>query len=372
MFFEVTARDPSGGARCGIIHTGNGPVPTPVFMPVGTAGTVKALTGEQLQAAGAPIILANTYHLFLRPGTEVIKGFGSLHRFISWPKPILTDSGGFQIFSIRDNVRVSRDGVRFKSHLDGSALTLTPESVVDIQNIFASDIQMVLDRFAPHPAAFRDDEQALELTQHWAERARHRFLETGHHGNHQFGIVQGGLFPELRRRSLAGLLDIGFDGYAIGGLSVGESRSEFAATLSFLLPLMPPEKPRYLMGSGTPPEILLAVDLGVDMFDCVLPSRNARNGTLFTSRGKVRIKNEKYKTDPRPIDADCGCPTCRRHSRAYLRHLFVSREILAAVLNTIHNIHFYLDFMAKIRYAIASNRFREFKETFLALYKEGE
>ena len=368
MFFETTAKESSCSARTGQIITKNGRIATPVFMPVGTAGTVKALTPQQLSEAGAQIILANTYHLFLRPGTEVIKQFASLHRFMAWDKPILTDSGGFQIFSLRANAQVDDQGVRFKSHLDGSSFFLSPEAVVDIQNILDSDIQMVLDHFAPYPAIRSQDEKALRLTSHWARRAREHFLMTNQH-NFQFAIIQGGLHADLREQSLQELSVMDFDGYAIGGLSVGENQQEFRQILQPLAPRLPADRPRYLMGSGTPEDILFAVENGVDMFDCVLPSRNARNGTLFTSRGRVKIKNEKYKCDPQPLDEDCQCYTCRHFSRAYLRHLFIAREILASILNTIHNIHFYLDFMTKIRYAIKSKKFIEFKENFLTLYK---
>jgi len=368
MFFTQINRDESCLARTGRIETKKGSIDTPVFMPVGTAGTVKALTPQQLSDAGAQIILANTYHLFLRPGTEVIKQFASLHRFMAWDKPILTDSGGFQIFSLRANAQVNDQGVYFKSHLDGSSFFLSPEAVVDIQNILDSDIQMVLDHFAPYPAGREQDEKALQLTSHWATRAREYFLKTNQH-NFQFAIIQGGLYADLREQSLQELRAMDFDGYAIGGLSVGENQQEFQQILRPLAPHLPADKPRYLMGSGTPEDILFAVENGVDMFDCVLPSRNARNGTMFTSRGKVKIKNEKYKLDDQPLDSTCLCYTCRYFSRAYLRHLFMAREILASILNTIHNIHFYLDFMAKIRYAIQSRKFIEFKENFLTLYK---
>jgi queuine tRNA-ribosyltransferase len=368
LFFETITRDNRNAARAGRVTTRNGVFETPAFMPVGTAGTVKALTPRQLEEAGAQVILANTYHLFLRPGTGIIQKFGSLHRFMAWDKPILTDSGGFQIFSLKSNARVSEEGVRFKSHLDGSSFTLTPEGVVDIQNILGSDIQMVLDNFAPHPASRAQDEKALHLTGRWASRARERFAKTNH-ANFQFAIIQGGLHEDLRQRSLGELAAMDFDGYAIGGLSVGESQADFQRILRPLAPELPAAKPRYLMGSGTPEDILFAVECGMDMFDCVLPSRNARNGTLFCSRGKVKIKNEKYKSDMRPLDEDCQCYTCRNFSRAYLRHLFISREILASILNTIHNIHFYLDFMAKIRYAIQSAKFSELKENYLALCK---
>jgi len=368
LFFAATARDDRCQARAGRVSTKNGAFDTPAFMPVGTAGTVKALTPEQLRQAGAQVILANTYHLFLRPGTDIIRKFGSLHRFMAWDKPILTDSGGFQIFSLRSNSRVSEQGVRFQSHLDGSRFDLTPENVVDIQNVLDSDIQMALDYFAPHPASRAQDEKALRLTGAWAARARERFAATNRR-NSQFAIVQGGLHEDLRERSLRELAALDFEGYAVGGLSVGESQADFQRILRPLAPELPAGKPRYLMGSGTPEDILFAVENGMDMFDCVMPSRNARNGTLFCSQGKIRIKNERYKGDPLPLDEGCSCYTCRNFSRAYLRHLFISREILASILNTIHNIHFYLDFMAKIRYAIHSRGFVEFKENFLALYK---
>jgi queuine tRNA-ribosyltransferase len=368
LFFEILARDGRCEARSGRLTTKNGAFGTPAFMPVGTAGTVKALTPRQLEEAGADVVLANTYHLFLRPGTEVIRKFGSLHRFMGWNRPILTDSGGFQIFSLQANARVSDRGVRFKSHLDGSSFNLAPEDVVDIQNVLDSDIQMVLDHFAPHPASRAQDEKALRLTALWAARARERFIKTSHL-NAQFAIVQGGLHEDLRERSLRELTAMDFEGYAVGGLSVGESLADFQRILKPLAPELPAAKPRYLMGSGTPEDILFAVENGIDMFDCVLPSRNARNGTLFSSRGKIKIKNEKYRNDPLPLDADCPCYTCRNFSRAYLRHLFVSREILASILNTIHNVHFYLDFMAKIRYSICSHKFIELKENFLTLYK---
>ncbi len=371
MLFQVLHRDPRTAARCGLLATKNGLAATPLFMPVGTAGTVKALTVAQLQEAGAQVILGNTYHLFLRPGPAVIARFGSLHRFIGWKGPILTDSGGFQIFSLGDKARVRGDGVEFRSHLDGSLFHLTPETVVDIQNGLDSDIQMVLDHFAAHPATVEQDRRAAQLTAAWAARARDRFLKTNRR-NFQFAIVQGGLHHDLRHRSLLDLAAVGFDGYAVGGLSVGESRAEFERVLGHIAPLLPADRPRYLMGSGTPEEILFAVEHGIDMFDCVLPSRNARNGTLFTAAGKVRIKNEKYKLDPRPLDEACRCYTCRHASRAYLRHLYMAREILSSVLNTIHNIHFYLDFMAGIRYAIQSGRFPEFKEGFLSLYHKGD
>lgn len=370
MFFKITHRNPRNRARTGLLKTGRGQVETPAFMPVATSGVVKALTGEHLQAMGVQILLANTYHLFLRPGLDVIKKFQSLHRFMAWPKPILTDSGGFQIFSIQGNSRVDRKGVTFKSHIDGSSFFLSPEKVVDIQNTLDSDIQMVLDYFLPHPSSRADDEKALKITHEWAKRSREHFI-SHRKRNFQFAIVQGGLFPDLRSESAATLEAMDFDGYGIGGLRIGENQKDFEKVIASLIPAMPEGKPRYLMGSGTPEDILLAVENGVDMFDCVLPTRNARNGTLFTSRGKLAIKNERYKSDDAPPDPECGCYTCRTHSRSYLRHLFVSKEISSATLNTIHNLTFYLDFMSKIRYAIKHQNFEKFKEAFVSLYKKG-
>lgn len=358
-------------ARRGRISTRRGDIETPVFMPVGTAGAVKGVTPDMLINLGASIILGNTYHLFLRPGPEVLKKYGSLHNFISWKRPVLTDSGGFQIFSIKGNSKVTADGVEFKSHLDGSRFFLTPEKVVDIQNIFDSDIQMVLDNFAPYPSTTEENREALRITGIWAERARRRFLETNRE-NFQFGIVQGGLDEGMRQESLEALKKIGFDGYAVGGLSVGEKREEFERIVSFVVPVMEEDKPRYLMGSGTPEEILFAVDKGIDMFDCVMPTRNARNGSLFTFSGKISIKNEKFKFDTSPVEKNCTCYTCRNFSRAYLRHLYISKEINSSILNTIHNLHFYLDFMSQIRYSIEKKKFSEFKEKFLLKYEKGE
>lgn len=371
MFFTIMHQDKKTGARNGLLKTEHGPIETPVFMPVGTGGAVKALTPEQLIDSGAQIILGNTYHLYLRPGMDVIKTFTSLHRFMAWQRPILTDSGGFQIFSLKDNTRVEENGVTFKSHIDGRTVFLSPENVVEIQNTLNSDIQMVLDYFKPHPAGRKEEEEALAITHNWAQRARHHFLESKQNRNAQFAIIQGGLFNDLRAESARVLTKMNFEGYGIGGLSVGESKTDFEMIIHGLLPLMPETKPRYLMGSGTPEDILMAVEKGVDMFDCVLPTRNARNGTLFTSRGKLVIKNEKFKHDPEPIDPTCTCYTCRHFSRAYLRHLFLSKEIGSAVLNTLHNLNFYLDFMSKIRYAIKQFNFRSFKENFLSLYKKG-
>lgn len=370
MFFQLLHKDSESLARAGVITTKNGSIETPIFMPVGTAGAVKALTGALLEELGAQIILGNTYHLFLRPGKEIIQTFGSLHRFMGWDKPILTDSGGFQVFSLKGNTKVSEAGVEFKSHIDGSTFFLSPEDVVDLQNTFDSDIQMVLDYFAGHPSTREEDRCALKITHLWAQRARERFLETNRH-NFQFAVIQGGVYRDLREESLFVLSGMDFDGYAVGGLSVGERSEDFEKIITFLVPKMLENKPRYLMGSGTPEEILLAVEQGVDMFDCVMPTRNARNGCLFTSRGKLSIKNERFKCDKNPLEPGCTCYTCLNFSRAYLRHLYISREINASILNSIHNVHFYLDFMSKIRYAISLNKFNEFKKNFLMSYKKG-
>jgi len=367
--FEVLIKDGNSNARTGLIKTNHGEIQTPIFMPVGTAGSVKAVTMKHLIEANVQIILGNTYHLFLRPGLEVIGKFGSLHNFISWDKPILTDSGGFQIFSLKDRTKVTDEGVSFQSHIDGQRFFLTPEKVVDIQNTLGSDIQMVLDNFSPYPSTEAKDIKAFNITNLWAKRAREHFLNS-ESKNFQFAIIQGGLNEKLRMQSLENLTDIEFDGYAVGGLSVGEPLEEFERIVSFTVPKMPEDKPRYLMGSGTPEEILYAVGNGIDMFDCVMPTRNARNGTLFTSKGKLSIKNEKYKFDNLPLDENCSCYTCKNFSRSYLRHLFLSKEISSSILNSIHNIHFYLDFMSKIRYAIKIKRFNSFKEEFLSEYKQ--
>ncbi|MCI0470800.1 MAG: tRNA guanosine(34) transglycosylase Tgt [Candidatus Aminicenantes bacterium] len=370
MIFDVIKKDDEYPARLGIIKTSRGDIETPVFMPVGTAGAVKALTPKDLKELNAAIILGNTYHLFLRPGLEILKSFGSLHRFISWDRPMLTDSGGFQLYSLKGNTKINEKGVEFQSHIDGSRFFLSPEDVVDIQSVFDSDIQMALDYFAPYPAAKEQDRYALQITHHWAERARDRFLKINKN-NAQFAIIQGGIHPDLREESLKTLCRIGFDGYAVGGLSIGETRNELQDIISFLLPLMPADKPRYLMGNGMPEEILFAVEKGIDMFDAVIPTRSARNGLLFTTRGKLTIKNERFKTDHEPPDNECTCYTCRNFSRAYLRHLYQAKEINAAILNSIHNVHFYLDFMSKIRYAIRYAKFKEFKTNFLSNYNKG-
>ncbi len=353
--FEITHRDSATAARLGVIHTAHGDIDTPVFMPVGTSATVKALPHEWLEDLDARIVLANTYHLYLRPGHERIRRLGGLHRFMSWERAILTDSGGYQVFSHRELRRISEEGVYFQSHLDGSSHFLTPENIIDIQRALGPDIVMVFDECTPYPCAYSDAEKSMELSMRWAARCQRRWLENEDRSRALFGIVQGGVFPELRARSVGALLDLNFPGFAVGGLSVGEPKETMFEILESTVPLLPWEKPRYLMGVGTPEDLVRAVALGVDMFDCVLPTRNARNGCLFTSQGRTLIKNSKYAEDEGPLDPDCSCLTCRRYSRAYLRHLFLAGEHLSAILNTQHNIAFYLDTMRKIRESIQLN-----------------
>ena len=369
--FEVTHTD--GRARRGVLTTAHGTIETPVFMPVGTQGSVKALTHRQVEEAGASIVLANTYHLHLRPGDELIGRRGGLHRFIGWSRPILTDSGGYQVFSLSDRRTITEDGVTFKSHLDGRTHALSPERAVDIQARLGSDIAMAFDECLPYPADPETARRSMERTLRWASRCRARFLDLAHGraavgvsnpGQAQFGIVQGGVFPELREASVAGTVAIDFEAYAIGGLSVGEPIDVMHAVTERTTALLPAARPRYLMGTGTPPDLVESVARGIDMFDCVLPTRNARNGQLFTRHGRLNIKNAAWAEDDRPPDELCGCYTCRTCSRAYLRHLFVAREMTAATLNTIHNVQFYLDTMRSIRDAIEFGRFEAFRHAF--------
>ena len=363
--FRVTALDPSSSARAGVLETPHGTVPTPAFMPVASQGTVKALTHDQLEGLGADIILLNSYHLFLRPGVEDIEALGGLHRFISWPKPILTDSGGFQIYSLSSLVRVSDEGVRFASHLDGTKILLRPEDAVDLQLRMGSDVLMCLDHFPAYPCSEDTMRESVRLTSLWARRSKARFA--GQATRQQlWGICQGGVHPELRKRSISEVVEQDFSGYAYGGLGIGEPKTRLFETLELGHALLPADRPRYLMGMGYVEDVVEAVSRGVDLFDCVLPTRNARNGTLFTSRGRLAIKNRKYARDERPLDEACGCPTCRRFSRAYLRHLYERDEISAAVLNTVHNLHFYLDIFRKIRHSIASNRFAALRKGLLS------
>ena len=358
--FEVLCKDPSG-ARLGRLETPHGAIETPAFMPVGTLGTVKGLTQEALESIGAQIILANTYHLFLRPGAELIREMGGLHKFMSWPHPILTDSGGYQVFSLSELRKVTDEGVEFRSHLDGSSRFLSPETALDVQLALGSDVIMVLDECIASTSDETRAASAAARTLAWAKRSQAHFAKHGDAGRQMlFGIVQGGAHRELRRKSADGLVAIEFPGYAIGGLAVGESHAVTCEITAEVTSRLPATKPRYLMGVGRPEQIADYVARGVDMMDCVLPTRGARHGCLFTWKGRVLIKQSRYAKDARPLDSDCECPTCRRYSRAYLRHLFVSNEILGATLNTLHNVYFYLDIMAKIRKAIRFGNLREF------------
>ena len=409
MRFEVITRDPNSRARAGLLYTPHGVVETPAFMPVGTAGTVKAMAQEQLEQIGVEMLLANTYHLYLRPGHATIHALGGLHRFMSWPHPILTDSGGFQVMSLKGLGRVTEDGVWFRSHLDGSSHFLSPEKAVDIQLALGADIIMILDECVEYPSSYETTRRAMQLTGRWARRAKDHYLsETQRQksksgvGSREsgsatvsdarlstrdgelslppdsrlpapdsllrvpglesqvkaiFGIVQGGVDKSLRRESAAEMVEIGFAGYALGGLSVGEPKSETYDVVESTTELLPQDQPRYLMGVGTPEDLVECVARGIDMMDCVMPTRNARNGTVFTSEGKVVVKNARYAKDEGPLDPACGCSVCCRYSRAYIRHLFNAGEMLGATLATHHNLHFYLDSMRKIRHAIRSGAY---------------
>jgi len=368
MDFKVWATD--GHARCGSLTLHHGVVQTPIFMPVGTYGAVKAMAPRHLEEVGAQIILGNTFHLWLRPGTEIIKQLGGLHGFNGWQKPILTDSGGFQVWSLGALRTITEEGVRFASPIDGRKLFLTPEGSVDIQHALNADVAMVFDECTPYliegrPATHDEAARSMRLSLRWAQRSRRRFDEINQH-NALFGIVQGGMYETLRDESLAGLLEIGFHGYAVGGLSVGEPKEDLLRILDHIGPRLPDHAPRYLMGVGTPEDLVAAVARGMDMFDCVMPTRNARNGWLFTRYGDIKIRNAQYRADPRPLDADCACITCRTTSRAYLHHLNRVHEILGAHLATLHNLHFYLDLMARMRDAIATGTFRAWTKQFAA------
>jgi queuine tRNA-ribosyltransferase len=374
--FELVGRD--GGARRGRLHLAHGVVETPAFMPVGTRGAVKAVTIDRVRELGAEILLANTYHLHVRPGDERIARLGGLHAFMGWEGPILTDSGGYQVFSLADRRRITEEGVIFRSHLDGRPLSLTPESAVDIQARLGSDVAMALDECSSWPVSAGEAGQAMERTLRWAARGRTRFEAlsgSGHPGlvvstpgQAQFGIVQGSTFKELRDRSVAGTVRLGFEAYAVGGLSVGEPVQTMYDVVAHTAAQLPETAPRYLMGTGTPVDLVESVARGIDLFDCVLPTRNARNGQLFTRDGTIAIRNARYAEDARPPDPGCTCPTCRRHSRAYLRHLFMAGEMSASTLNTLHNLHFYLDTMRAIRKAIEFGNFESFRTTFLDTY----
>jgi len=359
--FELDNTD--GFARRGRLKFERGTVETPAFMPVGTYGTVKAMTPEELIDLGAQIVLGNTFHLMLRPGSEIIKKHGDLHNFMHWQGPILTDSGGFQVWSLGKLRKITEEGVKFNSPIDGSKVFMGPEESMQVQRDLGSDIVMIFDECTPYPAEEKEVRESMELSLRWAKRSKDAH---GDNPSALFGIVQGGMFPELREVSLKGLTDIGFDGYAIGGLSVGEPKEEMIKVLDHLKSRMPENHPRYLMGVGTPEDIVEAVRRGIDMFDCVMPTRNARNGFLFTSKGMVRIRNAKYTDDIGPVDDECECYTCKNYSRSYLRHLDKTKEILGARLNTIHNLHYYQHVMAGLRDAIAKGALDEFVAEFYA------
>ena len=369
--FAFRATHTDGNARCGVLSTPHGDVQTPAFMPVGTHGAVKGVTERDLESLGAEILLSNTYHLYLRPGDGLIARRGGLHRFMHWNKPILTDSGGYQVFSLSERRTINEDGAQFRSHLDGSAHLLTPEKAADIQAQLGSDISMVLDECLAHPDDPRAARDSMERTLRWAERARQRFTAIAERrvpdvvvtnpGQAQFGIVQGSVFKDLRVESARRTVEIGFESYAIGGLSVGEPADVMYEIVGHTTPHLPADRARYLMGTGTPEDLVESVARGVDLFDCVLPTRNARNGQLFTSEGRINIKNARYAEDDGPLDPACSCYTCRTYSRAYLRHLFAAGEIGASTLNTLHNLHFYLDTLRRIREAIVFGRFESFR-----------
>lgn len=362
MKFKVLKKEAKTSARLGKITVSHGEINTPIFAPVGTAGIVKTLSKEDLASVGAEMILCNTYHLFLRPGHELIKRMGGLHRFISWDKPILTDSGGFQVFSLGELRKITEEGVIFQSHLDGGQKHfITPETAIEIQEELGADIIMTFDECIPYPSTYDYTKTSMEMTTRWARRCKEAHKKEG---QSLFGIVQGGFFQDLRKISANDIVDIGFDGYAIGGLSVGETKPQMYETIDTVMPYLPEDKPRYLMGVGTPEDLIEGVMLGADMFDCVMPTRHARNGSLFTSEGIINIKNAPYTEDPEPLDKNCGCYTCRNYSRAYLRHLFMAKEMSVLRFNTIHNLYYYLNLMKNIREAVKEDRFLEFRKEF--------
>jgi len=370
----------SGSARRGVLKTAHGEVQTPFFMTIGTVGAIKGLLPEEVRQCGGEVILANTYHLHLRPGEDIVAKAGGLHKFMHWDGAILTDSGGYQVFSLSKIRKLKADGVEFQSHLDGKKIFLTPEKAIEIQLKLGSDIMMCLDECAPYPSEKKYVEKSIELTAEWAKRCKQQFSKSEirnpklnqkseiRNQKLLFGIVQGGTYPDLRKKSAATLVKIGFDGYAVGGLAVGEPAPKMYKILDQTVPLLPKDRPRYLMGVGTPENILESVERGIDMFDCVLPTRNARHGYLFTSKGVVRIRNEQYKEDFSPLDPDCDCPVCKNFTKAYLRHLFIANEYLSIRLNTLHNVAFYQTLMKGIRQSIEDDQFGEFKAGFLKKY----
>ncbi|MEA2781968.1 MAG: queuine tRNA-ribosyltransferase [Rhodospirillaceae bacterium] len=366
--FEILARD--GKARRGRVATAHGQVNTPAFMPVGTAGTVKAMLPESVAATGAEIVLGNTYHLMLRPGAERVAAFEGLHRFMNWPGPILTDSGGFQVMSLSELRKIGEKGVEFRSHLDGSKHMLTPERSIEIQDLLDSDITMCFDECTPFPATPEQAGNSMRLSMRWAERCRAAFRHRP--GYLQFGIMQGGIYPELRAESAKALIDIGFEGYAIGGLAIGEGQQEMFRILDFAPALLPEERPRYLMGVGRPEDIVGAVQRGIDMFDCVMPTRSGRTGLAHTSFGDLNMRNARHADDIRPIDPDCACPTCRSYARGYIHHLVKSKEILGSMLLTWHNLHYYQEVMRGLREAIEVGRLVDFAADFARLRTRGD
>jgi len=362
--FEIKAVCTDSKARVGQLHTTHGTVATPVFMPVATVGSVKAVTHQMLEEMNAEIILANTYHLYLRPGTEIVAQCNGLHNFINWQKPLLTDSGGFQIFSMSQLQKVQNEGVTFQSHIDGSTHFFTPEKAIEVQQILGADVMMNLDECLPYPSSYNNTKESLSTTLAWAKRCKQAHTNSD---QQLYGIVQGSTYKDLRKQCSEELVTIGFDGYALGGLSVGEPVELLMEIAAYTAELLPREYPVYLMGSGTPEDIISAVSAGIDMFDCVLPTRNARNGFLFTHSGKIIIKHEKYKNDQLPIDEQCNCSTCKHYSRAYLRHLFMSKEYNSAILNSIHNLYYYLNLMKTIREHIQNNSFSIFAKDFIGV-----
>ena len=368
--FNFTLKATDGLARCGEITTAHGTIQTPAFMTVGTAGTVKGLTPDQLRDTGAEVVLGNSYHLMLRPTAELVAQQGGLHRFMDWPAPILTDSGGYQVMSLSALRKITEDGVVFRSHIDGSTHNLTPERAIDIQRLLDADITMVLDECTPYPATHEEAALSMQRSMRWAERCKSAFLSRPGYG--LFGIVQGSTWEDLRHESINSLTKIGFDGYAIGGLAVGEGQKVMFDVLDFTAPALPTDKPRYLMGVGKPSDLVRAVARGVDMFDCVLPTRSGRNGQAFTRRGAVNIRNSRHRTDPRPLDENCRCLACRQFSRAYLRHLFTAGEMLGPILLTLHNLTYYQDIMRSLRDAIAGGKLDSFQQRFEDCYTQGD
>lgn len=366
--FRLLAQD--GNARRGEIQTAHGAIQTPAFMPVGTAGTVKAMLPESVASTGAEIVLGNTYHLMLRPGAERVAALGGLHKFMNWEKPILTDSGGYQVMSLAGLRKLTEKGVRFRSHVDGRYHDLTPERSMEIQDLLDADITMCFDECTPFPATYEEAESSMELSMRWAARSRDAFRPREGYG--LFGIVQGSVHEDLRRRSVEALTSIGFDGYAVGGLAVGEGQELMFSTLDFTMPMMPKDRPRYLMGVGKPDDIVGAVVRGIDMFDCVLPTRSGRNGQAFTRRGALNLRNARHAEDPRPLDEECPCPACRDYSRAYLHHLTKAGEILGLMLVTWHNLTYYQQLMAGLRGAISEGRLVDFVASFEEMREKGD